>query len=175
MKELGFETKAVRLQSQQTHQKEHSVPLYLTSSFTFDDAAEGAAIFAGEAEGNLYSRFSNPNTDEFASKIAALEGVESAVATASGMNAIFTTFAAHLKAGDHVISAQAIFGNSTYILNTILPQWGIECTFVDAREPEQWEKAVRPNTKLLYLETPTNPTLDLIDLQFVGDICKEVT
>ena len=96
MKELGFETKAVRLQSQQTHQKEHSVPLYLTSSFTFDDAAEGAAIFAGEAEGNLYSRFSNPNTDEFASKIAALEGVESAVATASGMNAIFTTFAAHL-------------------------------------------------------------------------------
>ena len=172
MKELGFETKAVRLQSQQTHQKEHSVPLYLTSSFTFDDAAEGAAIFAGEAEGNLYSRFSNPNTDEFANKIAALEGVESAVATASGMNAIFTTFAAHLKAGDHVISAQAIFGNSTYILNTILPQWGIECTFVDAREPEQWEKAVRPNTKLLYLETPTNPTLDLIDLQFVGDICK---
>lgn len=173
MKEHGFETKAIRLQSEQTPQKEHSVPLFLTSSFTFDDAAEGAAIFSGEHQGNLYSRFSNPNTDEFATKIAALEGVDAAVATASGMNAIFTSFAALLSAGDHVVSARAIFGNSTYILSTILPKWGIECTFVDARNPEEWEQAIQPNTRLVYLETPTNPTLDLIDLEFVGDLCKK--
>lgn len=173
MKEHGFETKAIRLQSEQTPQKEHSVPLFLTSSFTFDDAAEGAAIFSGEHQGNLYSRFSNPNTDEFATKIAALEGVDAAVATASGMNAIFTSFAALLSAGDHVVSARAIFGNSTYILSTILPKWGIACTFVDARNPEEWEQAIRPNTRLVYLETPTNPTLDLIDLEFVGDLCKK--
>lgn len=173
MKEQGFETKAIRLQSEQTAQKEHSVPLFLTSSFTFDDAAEGAAIFSGEHQGNLYSRFSNPNTDEFATKIAALEGVDAAVAAASGMNAIFTSFAALLSAGDHVVSARAIFGNSTYILSTILPKWGIECTFVDARNPEEWERAIHPNTKLVYLETPTNPTLDLIDLEFVGAICKQ--
>ena len=173
MKKHGFETKAIRLQSEQTSQKEHSVPLFLTSSFTFDDAAEGAAIFSGEHQGNLYSRFSNPNTDEFATKIAALEGVDAAVATASGMNAIFTSFAALLSAGDHVVSARAIFGNSTYILSTILPKWGIECTFVDARNPEEWEQAIQPNTRLVYLETPTNPTLDLIDLEFVGDLCKK--
>lgn len=173
MKEYGFETKAIRLQSEQTSQKEHSVPLFLTSSFTFDDAAEGAAIFSGEHQGNLYSRFSNPNTDEFATKIAALERVDAAVATASGMNAIFTSFAALLSAGDHVVSARAIFGNSTYILSTILPKWGIECTFVDARNPEEWEQAIQPNTRLVYLETPTNPTLDLIDLEFVGDLCKK--
>lgn len=173
MKKHGFETKAIRLQSEQTSQKEHSVPLFLTSSFTFDDAAEGAAIFSGEHQGNLYSRFSNPNTDEFATKIAALEGVDAAVATASGMNAIFTSFAALLSAGDHVVSARAIFGNSTYILSTILPKWGIECTFVDARNPEEWEQAIQPNTRLVYLETPTNPTLDLIDLEFVGDLCNK--
>ena len=173
MKKKGFETKAVRIRSEQTHQKEHSVPLYLTSSFTFDSAEEGAAVFAGEQEGNLYSRFSNPNTDEFALKIAELEEVDAAVATSSGMNAIFTTFAALLKAGDHVVSAQAIFGNSTHILSQILPKWGIDCTFVDARKEGEWEESILENTRLLYLETPTNPTLDLIDLEFVGALCKK--
>jgi O-succinylhomoserine sulfhydrylase len=168
----GFETNAIRIQSNQTAQKEHSTPLFLTSSFTFENAEEGAALFSGEAEGNLYSRFSNPNTDEFAHKLAVLEGAEAAVATASGMNAIFTTFAALLKSGDHVVAAQAIFGNSTHILAEILPKWGIECTFIDSRNEENWELAIQPNTKMVFLETPTNPTLDLIDLYAVGQLCQ---
>lgn len=168
----GFETRAVRTQMAQTPQREHSTPLYLTSSFTFEDAQMGADLFSGALEGNLYSRFSNPNTDEFAAKMASLEGVEAAIATASGMSAVFTALASHLKAGDHVLSARAIFGNSTHILAQILPQWGITCTFVDARDEQQWEQHVRPNTKLVFLETPTNPTLDLIDLRAVGQFAK---
>ena len=173
MEGKGFETRAVRTQIAQSQHREHSAPLFLTSSFTFDDAEMGAALFAGEQQGNLYSRFSNPNTDEFARKLATLEGAEAGVATASGMNAVFTTFAALLQAGDHIIAARAIFGNSTYILNEILPKWGITCTFVDARNPEEWEAAVQPNSKLVFFETPTNPTLDLIDLEFVGALCKK--
>ena len=173
MEGKGFETRAIRTQIAQSQHREHSAPLFLTSSFTFDDAEMGAALFAGEQQGNLYSRFSNPNTDEFARKLATLEGAEAGVVTASGMNAVFTTFAALLQAGDHIIAARAIFGNSTYILNEILPKWGITCTFVDARNPEEWEAAVQPNSKLVFFETPTNPTLDLIDLEFVGALCKK--
>lgn len=173
MEGKGFETRAIRTQIEQSQHREHSAPLFLTSSFTFDDADMGAALFAGEQQGNLYSRFSNPNTDEFARKLATLEGAETGVATASGMNAVFTTFAALLKSGDHIVAARAIFGNSTYILNEILPKWGITCTFVDARIPEEWEAAVQPNSKLVFFETPTNPTLDLIDLEFVGALCKK--
>lgn len=173
MEGKGFETRAIRTQIEQSQHREHSAPLFLTSSFTFDDAEMGAALFAGEQQGNLYSRFSNPNTDEFARKLATLEGAEAGVATASGMNAVFTTFAALLQAGDHIIAARAIFGNSTYILNEILPKWGITCTFVDARNPAEWEAAVQPNSKLVFFETPTNPTLDLIDLAFIGQLCQK--
>ncbi len=173
MEGKGFETRAIRTQIEQSQHREHSAPLFLTSSFTFDDAEMGAALFAGEQQGNLYSRFSNPNTDEFARKLATLEGAEAGVATASGMNAVFTTFAALLQAGDHIIAARAIFGNSTYILNEILPKWGITCTFVDARNPVEWEAAVQPNSKLVFFETPTNPTLDLIDLAFIGQLCQK--
>lgn len=173
MEGKGFETRAIRTQIEQSQHREHSAPLFLTSSFTFDDAEMGAALFAGEQQGNLYSRFSNPNTDEFARKLATLEGAEAGVATASGMNAVFTTFAALLQAGDHIIAARAIFGNSTYILNEILPKWGITCTFVDARNPSEWEAAVQPNSKLVFFETPTNPTLDLIDLAFIGQLCQK--
>ena len=153
MEGKGLETRAIRTQIEQSQHREHSAPLFLTSSFTFDDAEMGAALFAGEQQGNLYSRFSNPNTDEFARKLAILEGAEAGVATASGMNAVFTTFAALLQAGDHIIAARAIFGNSTYILNEILPKWGITCTFVDARNPAEWEAAVQPNSKLVFFET----------------------
>ncbi len=170
---MNFETQAIRLQSERTHQKEHAVPLYLTSSFTFDSAEEGAAIFSGEQEGNLYSRFSNPNTDEFIQKMCALEKCEAGIATASGMAAVFTSLAATLKSGDHVIAASAIFGNSRYILSQILPGYGIECTFVEVDTNEAWEKAVQPNTKLLFVETPSNPTLKIADLKFLGDLCEQ--
>lgn len=170
---LSFETKAVRSRLPQTPEREHSSPLFLTSSFTFEDAQMGAALFEGAVDGNLYSRFSNPNTDELAQKLAWLEGTEAAVTTASGMSAIFTVFAALLEQGDHVIAAKAIFGNSTHILSSILPKWGIECTFVDAREENSWEAALQPNSKMVFFESPTNPTLDLIDLEFMGEFCQK--
>ena len=170
---LGFETQAVRLQSDQTAQREHSVPLYLTSSFTFENAEMGAALFHGDVPGNIYSRFSNPNTDEFARKIAALEGAEAGISTASGMSAIFTVFGALLSQGDHVLASRSIFANSLYILNEILPKWGIETTLVEALDPNDWEAHVQPNTKLFFLETPTNPTLDLMDLEAVHTFCAK--
>ncbi len=172
-KKWGFETKAVRIQSAQSAQKEHSVPLYLTSSFTFDDADQGAALFHGDLDGNIYSRFSNPNTDEFASKMAALEGAEAGLSTASGMSAIFTTLAALLKAGDHLVASESIFANTTYIIREILPKWGIQYTLVHPLDIDHWKKALTPHTRLLFLETPTNPALDIIDMQALGVLCKE--
>jgi len=170
---LHPETLAIRLQSERTAQKEHSVPLYLTSSFTFDSAEEGAGIFSGERTGNLYSRFSNPNTDEFIQKMCALEECEAGVATASGMAAVNTALMAHLKSGNHVLAASAIFGNSRYILSEILMGFGVSCTFVEVDKNESWEEALQPNTKLLFVETPSNPTLKIADLKFLGDFCKE--
>lgn len=168
-----FETAAIRNQLEQTGQKEHSAPLFLTSSFTFDSAEEGAAIFRGEQDSNLYSRFTNPNTAELASKITQMEGAEDGMVTASGMAAVFTSMAALLKAGDHIISCKSIFGNSSYILNHILPSWGIEVTYVDIHDKEGWTNAFRPNTKMLYLETPSNPTLQIADMHYIGGLTKE--
>lgn len=167
-----FETLAVRTQTERTAQNEHSTPLFLTSSFTFDSVDEGAALFSGLSDGNLYSRFSNPNSDEFARKIALLEGTETAVATATGMSAIFTVFASLLKAGDHIVCSKLVFGNTTHILSTILPQWGISTTFVNPRAGESWEEALRPETRLLFVETPTNPTLDVLDLAELSNLCR---
>ena len=168
----NFETMAIRSQSERSHQREHSVPLYLTSSFVFDSAEMGAEIFKGEIEGNLYSRFSNPNTDEFVRKLCLLEGCERGVATASGMAAVYTSFAAHLKQGDHILASSAIFGNSNYIITQILPKMGVEYTLVDVEDNQAWESAVKPNTKLLYVESPANPTLKIADLAFLGRLCK---
>lgn len=167
-----FETQAIRTQMDATYAHEHSTPLYLTSSFTFETAEQGAALFAGEQAGNLYSRFSNPNTDEFAQKLAVLEGAESAVATATGMAAVFVCFAALLKAGDNIVASASIFGNTTHILTDILPKWGITCTFVDIRNPQNFETALAPNTKLVYIETPANPTLALVDIAGLAATCK---
>jgi O-succinylhomoserine sulfhydrylase len=166
-----FETLAIRTQSAQTHQKEHSVPLYLTSSFTFDSSEEGAALFNGEADGNLYSRFSNPNSDEFIDKLKLLEGTESGVATATGMAAVFVTLASLLKSGDHIVASSAIFGNSKHIIDSILPDYGIEFTFAEVDKNDSWEQAIKPNTKLLFVETPSNPTLKLADLSFLNNLC----
>ncbi|MDH5475775.1 MAG: aminotransferase class I/II-fold pyridoxal phosphate-dependent enzyme [Cyclobacteriaceae bacterium] len=172
MENLHFETLAIRNQTAQTLQKEHSSPLYLTSSFTFDSAEEGAALFNGDAEGNLYSRFSNPNCDEFTNKLKVLENTEAGIATATGMAAVFVTFASLLKAGDHVVASSAIFGNSLNILKAILPNYGIEHTLVEVDDNNSWKQAIKPTTKLLFVETPSNPTLKLADLTFLGELSK---
>ncbi len=168
-----FETTAIRTQAEQTHQKEHSVPLFLTSSFTFDNAEEGAALFANEIEGNIYSRFSNPNVDEFAEKIGQLEGGEMSIATATGMGAVFVSLAALLKQGDHVIASKSLFGNTLHILKNILPEWGIKTTFVDLADLSQWEKNIQENTKIAFVETPSNPTLDIVDIEALSKICQK--
>ncbi len=167
-----FETLAVRTQVAQSVQKEHAVPLYLTSSFTFDSAEEGAQLFSGELDGNLYSRFSNPNVDEFAKKLQLMEDCESGIATATGMAAVYLSLVAHLQVGDHVLASKAIFGNTKYIISQLLPKMGVEFTFVDVDDNNAWEEAVQPNTKLLFVETPSNPTLKTADLTFLRKLSK---
>ncbi len=166
-------TKAIRIQAERSAQMEHSVPLYLTSSFCFDNAEDMRATFADEREANIYSRFVNPNVTEFIDKIAALEGAEAAYATASGMAAISATFLALLKQGDHLLSCNAIFGSTHTVINKYLPKYGIECSYFAAEAPETWEAAIRPNTKMIYVESPTNPGLDILDLEFLGTLAKK--
>jgi len=172
MDNLHFETQCIRKQSKRSQNREHSVPLYLTSSFVFNSAEQGAAIFKGEETANLYSRFSNPNTEEFIQKLCLLEECAAGVSTASGMAAIYTTFAALLKQGDHLVASKAIFGNAHYIITNILPNMGISYTLVDIDDHNQWEEAIKLNTKLVYLESPSNPTLKIADLSFISDLCK---
>ena len=171
MSQRHFETEAVRTQYERSAHREHSVPLYLTSSFVFDDAEQARALFADEISGNIYTRFSNPNNTELIEKICRLEGAEDGLATASGMSAIFTTLGALLKAGDHIVASNALFGSSHQILNQILPKWGITTTYAAMQSPKQWEQAVQPNTRLVLVETPSNPALELIDLEWLGQFC----
>lgn len=173
MKELHPITKAIRLQTEQTAQKEHSTPLFLTSSFTYDSAEEMADAFSDdETTANIYSRFSNPTVDEFIAKIAALENAETGIATATGMAAVFGTFMTFLKAGDHIISASAVFGSTHTILTKYLPKWGIEYSYFDMDKPETIEALIKPNTKMLYVETPSNPGLNIIDIELLSGVCK---
>ena len=168
------ETKAIRIQTEKTKQKEHSTPLFLTSSFTYDSAEEMAAAFADDSlEVNIYSRFSNPTVDEFIYKIAALEGAEDGVATGTGMAAIFGTFMTFLSKGDHIISASAVFGSTHTILTKYLPKWGIEFSYFDMNNPASIEALIKPATKMLYVETPSNPGLDIIDIELVSNLCKQ--
>ena len=168
------ETKAIRLQTEKTNQKEHSTPLFLTSSFTYESAEDMAAAFADDTlEVNIYSRFSNPTVDEFINKIVALEGAEDGVATGTGMAAIFGTFMTFLSKGDHIISASAVFGSTHTILTKYLPKWGIESSYFDMNKPESIEGLIRPNTKMLYVETPSNPGLDIVDIEVVSKICRQ--
>lgn len=166
-------TKAIRTQTGRTDQGEHSTPLFLTSSFCFDNAEDMRAAFADETDDNIYSRFSNPSVNEFVDKMVEFEGAEAGVATATGMAAVFATFAGVLKKGDHLISCNAVFGSTHNIITKYLPAYGIECSYVSADKPEEWEAAIRPNTKMIYLETPTNPGLEIIDLAFVGQLAKK--
>jgi O-succinylhomoserine sulfhydrylase len=168
------ETKAIRIQTPRTQFREHSSPIYMTSSFCFDDAEMGKGLFEQTIDGNIYSRFSNPTVQEFVDKVCYLENLEDGVATATGMAAVFASFAALLQTGDHVVSSRALFGSAHQIFTQILPKWGISCTYVDASAPEsEWESAIQSNTKMVYLETPSNPGLELVDMEMVGKLCKK--
>ena len=166
------ETDAVRIQSARTAFREHSVPLFLTSSFVFESAEQARAMFADEIPGNIYSRYSNPNTNEFIEKLCALEGTEDGVAMASGMAAMYCSMASVLKSGDHVLACRSVFGSTHQILNTIFPRFGIQHSYVDVNSPETWEENVRPNTRMIFVETPSNPALDLIDLEWLGKLAR---
>ncbi len=166
-------TKAIRTQTERTNEMEHSTPLFLTSSFCFDTAEEMRAAFADETTDNIYSRFSNPSVNEFVDKMVDLEGAEAGVATSTGMSAVFATFMALLKKGDHLLSCNAVFGSTHNIIKKYLPNYGIEYSYVSADKPEEWEAAIRPNTKMIYLETPTNPGTDVIDIGFVAGLANK--
>jgi len=174
MSELNKITKAIRIQTDRTNEMEHSTPMFLTSSFCFDNAEEMRAAFADETDDNIYSRFSNPSVQEFVDKMIALEGAESGYATASGMSAVFGSFMALLKQGDHLLSCNSIFGSTHTIISKYLPKYGIEASYIGAQASEQeWEAAIQPNTKMIYLETPTNPGLDILDLEMIGKLAKK--
>lgn len=168
-----FETRAIRMQGPRSQFREHSAPIYFSSSFTFEDTEHGKRLFEGTEEGNVYSRYSNPTVTEFENKMAALENGEAALATASGMSAIYSSLAGLVSSGDHIVSSRSIFGSTHQILTQILPKWGVTSTYVDFDKTEDWEKAIiKGKTKILFLETPSNPALDLIDLEWAGKLAK---
>lgn len=170
MNDKAFETKAIRLQTERTQHREHSVPIFATSSYVFDEAEHARALFAKEAEGNIYSRYSNPNNDEFIHKLCSLEKAEAGIATASGMAAMFISIASFLKSGDHIVASRSVFGSTHQILTQLLPRWGITFTYVDGSNLDQWEKAIQPTTKMFFLETPSNPGLDVLDISGISSI-----
>ncbi len=172
-KKRNFETDAVRAQSEKTSFREHSTPLYLTSSFVFEDAEQARALFADEMPGNIYTRFSNPNTTEFIEKLCLLEGTEDGIATASGMAAMYISMASLLKSGDHVLASRSVFGSTHQILNMLFPRWNITYTYADLSDPASWESKIQPNTKMIFVETPSNPALDLIDLEWMGKLSSK--
>ncbi len=171
--EFGFETQAIRTHLERSQYQEHSSPLYLSSSFVFEDAEDMRASFTEEKQRNIYTRFSNPNTTEFVDKVCAMEGAEAGYAFATGMAAIYSTFAALLSSGDHIVSASSVFGSTHALFMTYFPKWNIETTYFDINQPETIESFIKPNTKILYAETPTNPGVDVVDLQLLGDIAKK--
>lgn len=172
MSKKQFETEAIRTQLERTDFLEHSSPLYLTSSFVFEDAEDMRASFSEEKERNIYSRFTNPNTNEFVDKVCKMEGAESGYAFATGMAAVFSTFAALLDSGDHIVSARSVFGSTHTLFTKYLPKWNIETTYFDITKPETIEACITPKTKILYAESPTNPAVDIIDLELLGEIAK---
>lgn len=173
MKELHPITKAIRLQTERTQEKEHSTPMFLTSSFVYDSAEDMGAAFSDDTlDVNIYSRFSNPTVDEFIGKVAALENAEAGIATATGMAAVFGVFMTFLKKGDHIISASAVFGSTHTILTKYMPKWGIEYDYFNMNEPNSIEALIKPTTKMLYVETPSNPGLDIIDIEYLASLCK---
>jgi len=169
----NFQTLAIRTQAERSQFDEHSTPLFLTSSFVFENAEDMRASFAEEKNKNLYSRFSNPNVTEFIDKIVLMEGAESGYAFATGMAAIYSTFVALLSAGDHIVSCQSVFGSTHTLFTKYFPKWNIETSYFKAKDAENIEKYIQPNTKILYLETPTNPAIEVLDLEFFGKVAKK--
>jgi len=162
------QSRIIREQAPRSATREHSVPLYLTSSFIFDSAEQGRAIFAEEEEGMVYSRYANPNTSEFINRVCAMEDAEAGLAFSSGMAAVFAGFAAFIESGDHIVSSRAIFGSTHQLLTQLFPKWGITHTYVSTANIADWEKAIQPNTKIIFLESPSNPGLELYDLEALG-------
>ncbi len=169
----NFETNAVRTQAERSSFREHSVPLYLTSSFAFEDAEQARALFADEISGNIYTRFSNPNNTELIDKLCLLEGTEDGIATASGMAAMYCSMAALLKSGDHVLASRSVFGSTHQILNVLFPRFNISHTYVDVNDTSLWESKIQPNTKMIFVETPSNPALDILDLEWLGKLANK--
>lgn len=169
----AFETEAIRAQMERSHNLEHSAPIYITSSFVFEDAEDMRASFSEEKDRNIYSRYSNPNTSELISKVAKMEGVEDGVAFASGMSAIYTTFVALLSAGDHIVSCRAVFGSTHTLYTQFFPKWGIEHSYFDPGDFDTLEAAINPKTKILYVESPTNPGVSVLDLKRLGEVAKK--
>jgi len=166
----GAATLGVRAAEPRGAEREHSAALYLTSSFVYESAAQAAAVFAGEEAGNIYSRFTNPTVQAFERRLAALEGGASCVATASGMAAILSMCLALLKSGDHIVTARTLFGSTINLFNNVLAKFGVETTYVDAADPAAWRAALRPNTRLLFAETPNNPLGDMVDIRALAEI-----
>jgi O-succinylhomoserine sulfhydrylase len=173
MNDKNFETEAIRLQLERSQFQEHTTPMYITSSFVFDDAEDMRASFSEEIDRNIYSRFSNPNTTEFVEKVIKMEGAEDGYAFATGMAAIYSTFAALLSSGDHIVSARSVFGSTHTLFTKYFPKWGIETSYFDINKPEEIEQYIQPNSKILYAESPTNPGVDIIDLELLGKIAKK--
>ena len=175
MSSQHFDTNAIRTQTPRTGENEHSTPLFLTSSFVFDNAEDMRAAFAEENDHNIYSRFSNPTVDEFVQKMVVLEEAEAGYATASGMAAVFGTFMSFLQSGDHILSSGSVFGSTHTILTKYMHRWKIDYSYFDISQPGSIESLIRPNTKMIYVETPSNPGLDMVDLGMLSQLAKKHT
>ena len=168
------QSKLIRTRADRTPEKEHSSPMFLTSSFTFDNAEDMRAAFADETDDNIYSRFSNPTVQEFVDRLCVLENAEAGFATASGMSAVFGSFMALLKKGDHLLSCNSIFGSTHTVVSKYLPKYGIDFSYVGASATAaEWEAAITPQTKMIYIETPTNPGVDVVDIAMLSTIAKK--
>ncbi|MCK0108609.1 aminotransferase class I/II-fold pyridoxal phosphate-dependent enzyme [Flavobacteriaceae bacterium S0825] len=168
-----LETEAIRTQLERTQFLEHTSPLYLTSSFVFVDAEDMRSSFAEEKQRNIYSRFSNPNNSEFVEKVCKMEGAEDGYAFATGMSAVYSTLAALLESGDHIVSAQSVFGSTHTLFTKYFPKWNITTSYFKVDELDTLESLITPNTKILYAESPTNPAVDILDLELLGNIAKK--
>lgn len=173
MSDKNFETEAIRTQIERSQFQEHTTPMYVTSSFVFDDAEDMRASFTEEKIKNIYSRYSNPNNTEFVEKVMKMEGAEDGYSFASGMAAIYSTFAALLSSGDHIVSARSIFGSTHTLFTKYFPKWNISTSYFDINNPDEIEALITPSTKILYAESPTNPGVDIIDLEILGKIAKK--
>src|SRR5690606_25779664 len=163
---------AVRIASSASDQREHSSSIYLTSSFTFTSSEEARQMFSEEIEGNIYSRYANPNSSDLIEKICAAEGTEAGITTASGMAAMFGSMAALLQQGDHILAARSLFGSTHQLLTKVFPKWGITHTYADISRTHEWESLIKPNTKMIFVETPSNPGLEIIDLEWLGNLAE---